>query len=124
MGNFKRTMVTLLACFTVLCLSIGFFPWATLTKTASADTATQADGYDLDGNGTIEYVAFGDSMSNGYGQLDYYLRLQKHEKEQHEYRDGECYLPNGTLASSCLYAKWTANTFIRLSFGAVTHLAT
>ena len=74
MGNFKRTMVTLLACLTVLCLSIGFFPWATLTKTASADTATQADGYDLDGNGTIEYVAFGDSMSNGYGQLDYYLR--------------------------------------------------
>ncbi|MBR6687986.1 MAG: hypothetical protein IKL77_04455, partial [Clostridia bacterium] len=106
MGNFKRTMVTLLACLTVLCLSIGFFPWATLTKTASADTATQADGYDLDGNGTIEYVAFGDSMSNGYGQPDYYLRLQKHEKEHHEYRDGECYLPDGTLASSCLYAKW------------------
>ena len=79
MGNFKRTMVTLLACLTVLCLSIGFFPWATLTKTASADTATQAGFSDVNNNGSIDYVAFGDSVANGYGQPGYYLKMQKHD---------------------------------------------
>ncbi|MBQ6883888.1 MAG: hypothetical protein IJO25_06070, partial [Clostridia bacterium] len=93
MGNFKRTMVTLLACFTVLCLSIGFFPWATLTKTTSADAATQAGFSDVNGNGSIDYVAFGDSVANGYGQPGYYLKMQKHEKEGHVYQNGHCYLP-------------------------------
>ena len=105
MGNFKRTMVTLLACFTVLCLSIGFFPWATLTKTASADAATQAGFSDVNGNGSIDYVAFGDSMTNGYGRPGYYLALQKHENEGHEYdpADGLCHLPDGTTTTKCSY---------------------
>ncbi|MBQ4587254.1 MAG: hypothetical protein IJB13_05650, partial [Clostridia bacterium] len=105
MGNFKRTMVTLLACFTVLCLSIGFFPWATLTKTASADAATQAGFSDVNNNGSIDYVAFGDSMTNGYGRPGYYLALQKHENEGHEYdpADGLCHLPDGTTTTKCSY---------------------
>ena len=118
MGNFKRTMVTLLACFTVLCLSIGFFPWATLTKTASADAATQAGFSDVNGNGSIDYVAFGDSVANGYGQPGYYLKMQKHEKEGHVYNEseGKCYLPNGTLVDQCTYAvfggQYTYTTYL------------
>ena len=35
---------------------------------------------DADGDGEINYVALGDSMTNGYGQPGYYPRLQKHDK--------------------------------------------
>ena len=40
-------------------------------------------GLDKDGNGTINYVALGDSMTNGYGQAGYYPRLAKHYLEDH-----------------------------------------
>ena len=78
MDKLKRTLVTLLACFTVLCLSVGMIPWGKVVTPTTAKAETQADGYDLDGDGTINYVAFGDSVTNGYGHPGYYLALQKH----------------------------------------------
>ena len=38
---------------------------------------------ELNGDGEINYVALGDSMTNGFGMGDYYLFMQRHEKEGH-----------------------------------------
>ena len=48
---------------------------------------------DADGDGKINYVALGDSMTNGYGHAGYYLILQKHIAEHHD-ENGVCSDPS------------------------------
>ncbi|MBE6539753.1 MAG: hypothetical protein E7674_03330 [Ruminococcaceae bacterium] len=51
-------------------------------------------GLDKDGNEKINYVALGDSMTNGYGHAGYYLVLQKHLAENHDENTDLCKDPS------------------------------
>ena len=52
-------------------------------STSQGNSTSPIYGLDKDGDGEINYVALGDSMTNGFGMGDYYLFMQRHEKEDH-----------------------------------------
>lgn len=51
-------------------------------------------GLDKNSDDEINYVALGDSMTNGYGHAGYYLIMQKHIAEYHDENTGLCTDPS------------------------------
>ena len=65
----------------LLTLVLGFAVVQPLNANAvEADQTNNHIQYDVDGDGEINYVALGDSTTNGYGLSNYFLRQQKPPK--------------------------------------------
>ena len=82
----------------LLTLVLSFAFVQPLNTLASDDSSQNHVEYDVDGDGQINYVALGDSTSNGYGLGDYYLRYQKHYQEGHVC-DNYCVLKDGPITT-------------------------
>ena len=72
----KRLMALLLA----LTMVVSILP-VSVFAVDTEPTQDVVSSLDKDGNNAINYVALGDSMTNGFGMPGYYLLYTKHEKE-------------------------------------------
>ena len=81
----------------LLTLVLGFAVVQPLsTNAVEADQTNNHIQYDVDGDGEINYVALGDSTTNGYGLSNYFLRQQKHTQPGHVC-DNNCLLKDGPV---------------------------
>ena len=87
----KRLMALLLA----LTMVVSILP-VSVFAVDTEPTQDVVSSLDKDDNGKINYVALGDSMTNGYGHPGYYLILQKHIAEYHDKNTGLCTDPSAS----------------------------
>jgi len=102
----KKRMLSLLLALSMVISVVPFTAFA-------VDDGEPELNLDVNEDGEINYVALGDSMTNGYGQPGYYPRLQKHDKHIAEgqetasgclvYAYGGKYVPRNEL--------WGGNVF-------------
>ena len=70
----------------VLTMLLSMVPTSVFANTRVAEEPKDSNiigNLDINNDGEINYVALGDSMTNGFGMGDYYLFMQRHEKEGH-----------------------------------------
>ena len=111
----KRLMALLLA----LTMVVSILP-VSVFAVDTEPTQNVVSTLDKDVDGEINYVALGDSMTNGYGQPGYYLILQEHIAEDHanhpercEYNDPSspqgCPLYYGSYVDDIRFLDWGNN---------------
>ncbi|MBQ7345659.1 MAG: fibronectin type III domain-containing protein [Oscillospiraceae bacterium] len=73
MKKTSKVFRSFLSVLLVLTMVIGLLPMAAFAQDAQATAGNLGglDVQDVDGDGTITYVSFGDSVTNGYGMDDY-----------------------------------------------------
>ena len=76
-NTMKKMLKTCLSMVLVLCMMCGMFPtaaWASETEETEHTSTVgpaKAGVQDINGDGIITYVSFGDSVTNGYGMDGY-----------------------------------------------------